>query len=202
MTSVRKSLALGVLCLFALLGLTSPASATSPSGSLLKITDLPTGWVPVHSPGDGPRPPCLAAAESPLARFPEVKIADVGGNGRLAQLSERVVSVPRSILMARYSEVVRRFTACNGSSWTHGPRFRVTIKKRSEPPLGHAHGSGFSVTIRSPSTNVVPNPYPGLVAFLAVGNEVVILSMQFAGIPVDTSTFDSVVTKVVARVAG
>ena len=201
MADVRKVLTWGVLCLLAVLCGASPASATSASGSLLKLTDLPAGWVSVKSPVAGPRPPCLAAAEAPLARFPQGKVADVGENDHLAQLTERVISVPRSILRARYSDVVRRFTACNGSSWTRGPTFRLFITNRAAPPPGHFRTSSFSVTIRSPSTNVVPNPYLGLVDFAAVGTKVVVLSMQFAGVPVDGATFGSVEARAVARAA-
>jgi hypothetical protein len=52
--------------------------------------------------------------------------------------------------------------------------------------------TAFSVTISSPSKNVEPNPYPGLVDFAVVGNKIVIVSMLFADIPVDTATFDSI----------
>ena len=172
MADVRKFLTLGVVCLFAMLYGTSPASAKSPTGSLLKISDLPAGWVSERSSVTGFTPPCLASAEASLARFPEVKIADVGETGHLAQLAERVVSVPRSILTARYSEVLRRFRACNGSTWTRGAKFRLSIERRAEPRLGNTQVTGFSVTIGSPSTNVEPNPYPGLVDLATVGNNV------------------------------
>lgn len=55
--------------------------------------------------------------------------------------------------------------------------------------------TGFSTSPSSPSTNVEPNPYPGLVDFAVVGAKVVILSMLFADIPVDAATFDSIEAK-------
>ena len=55
--------------------------------------------------------------------------------------------------------------------------------------------TGFTTSIGSPSANVDPNPYPGLLDFAMVGTKIVILSMLFADIPVDTATFDSIEAK-------
>jgi len=80
-------------------------------------------------------------------------------------------------------------------------RFHLLIKRRAVPAVGNTQVTGFSISISSPSTNVEPNPYPGLVDFAVVGNKVVVLSMLFADIPVDTATFDSIEAKAVARAA-
>jgi len=66
---------------------------------------------------------------------------------------------------------------------------------------GDTQITGFSTSISSPSTKVEPNPYPGLIEFAIVGTKVVILSMLFAGTPVDTAAFDSIEAKAVARAA-
>jgi hypothetical protein len=80
-------------------------------------------------------------------------------------------------------------------------KFQLSIKGRLVPMVAGTQVSGFSTSISSPSKNVEPNPYPGLVDFAMVGNKVVILSMLFADIPVDTATFDSIEAKAVARAA-
>jgi hypothetical protein len=197
---VNKFFAVGMVCLLAILCTSSPASAES-RGSALKISDLPAGWVAEPS-SSGLTPPCLASAEQPLARFPETKSTGAGETGQLAQFVERVISVPRSFLLARYSEVVSRFLACNGSTWTRGTKsFQLSIESRVVPALRNAQVTGFLVSIASPSVNVEPNPYPGLVDFAVVGDKVVLLSMQFTGVPIDTAIFDSIESKAVARAA-
>jgi hypothetical protein len=67
--------------------------------------------------------------------------------------------------------------------------------------LGDFHITGFSISISSPSTNVEPNSWPGLVDFAVVGTKVVILSMLFTDGPVHGATFDSIEAQAVARAA-
>lgn len=81
-------------------------------------------------------------------------------------------------------------------------KFDLLIAKRTVPMIGKIEITGFSVIISSPSKNVEPNPYPGLVDFALVGNKVVLVSMMFAGIPVDTATFDAIEGKALADAAG
>jgi hypothetical protein len=201
MADVRKLL-LGLTCVCAVLSVATLASAKSPTGSVLRLSDLPAGWMVSHSALVEFTPPCLASAEAPLAHYPDAKVAGAGEPSDLAQFAERVVSVPPRILRARYAAVVDRYAACDGSTWTRGTlKFNLLIKGRAVPALADTQVTGFSTSISSPSTNVEPNPYPGLIDFAVVGTKVVILSMLFADVPVDAATFDSIEAKAVARAA-
>ena len=197
---MRKFLTLGIACVCAALSVALPVSAKSPTGSVLRLSDLPAGWVVNHSALVGFTPPCLASAEAPLAPYPKATVTGAGEPGDLAQFVERVVSIPRRILRARYSAVLQRYAACNGSTFTRGMmKFNLLIERRAAPAFGDTQATGFSISTSSPSTNVEPNPYPGLVDVAVVGTKVVVLSMLFADIPVDTATFDSIEAKAVAR---
>jgi len=78
-------------------------------------------------------------------------------------------------------------------------KFNFLIKGRAVPAIAGTQVTGFTTSISSPSTNVEPNPYPGLLDFAVVGTKVVILSILFADIPVDIAIFDSIEAKAVAR---
>jgi hypothetical protein len=200
MADVRKLLVLGITCICAVMTVASPASAKPPTGSLLRQSDLPTGWVVNHSSLVGYTPPCLASAGATLAHYPAAKFAVAGEQNDLAQVTERVISVPRRIVRTRSAAALRRYAACNGSTWTRGTlKFNLLIKGRAVPAIPGTQVTGFSTSISSPSTSVDPNPYPGLLDFAVVGTKIVILSMLFADIPVDTSTFDAFEAKAVTR---
>lgn len=200
MADVRKLLVLGMACVCAVLTAALPASAQSPTGSVLRQSDLPAGWVVNHSALVGFTPPCLASAGAALAHYPVAKVAGAGEPNELAQFTEKVVSVPRRVLRARYAAVLHRYAACNGSTWTRATlRFNLLIKGRTVPAIAGTQVTGFTTSISSPSKNVDPNPYPGLLDFAVVGTKIVLLSILFADVPVDTATFDSIEAKAVAR---
>jgi len=202
MADMRKCLIVGTVTVCAVLSVALPASAKSPTGSVLRRSDLPAGWAVNHSKVVGFTPPCLASAEAPLAAYPNATVGGAGEPGDLAQFVERVVSIPQRILRGRYSAVLQRYAACNGSTWTRAMlKFNLLIERRGVPAIGDTQITGFSTSISSPSTNVEPNPYRGLIDFAVVGTKVVILSMLFAGTPVDTAALDSIEAKAVARAA-
>jgi len=198
---VRTRLAFGIAILVAVLISPIPASAQQSNGPVLGASDLPAGWNVEGSGPVGTTPPCIKTAEAPLKSFAQRSAAYAGGAHQLASLTEQIVTVPQSHLNRTYSEVIRGYAACNGATWTRGVRLRLSVTRRIVPSVGAVHVTGFSIAIRSPSKNVDPNPYPGLVDFAEVGHRVVILSMLFADIPVSHSTFDSFETKAISMAA-
>jgi hypothetical protein len=194
---------LGVVCLMVVAWGSSSSLATVPTGSVLRVADLPAGWIVDRSELVGSTPPCIASAEAPLKSFPEKRVAFAGETDHLAELSERVISVPSRVLNSKYTAVLRRYRACNRSTWTRATdlTFLLSITRRRALSVGKVHVAAFSVSLSSPSGEVEPNPYPGLVDFAVVGDKVVIVSMQFAEIPVDPSMFDSIETTAVSSVS-
>jgi hypothetical protein len=134
MTGLRKLLLVGTACVCAVLSVALPASAKSPTGSVLRLSDLPARWVVNRSALVGFIPPCLASAEASLARYPNAKVAGAGNSGDLVEFAEQVVTIPPRILRARYSAILQGYAACNDSTWTRGKmKFNLLIERRAVP---------------------------------------------------------------------
>jgi hypothetical protein len=179
MVGVHKLLALVMACFIAAAWGPSASSATVPTGSVLKVGDLPAGWIVDRAELVGNTPPCIASAEAPLESFPERRAAFAGETSHLAVLDERVISIPGRDLKSRYSAVLCRYAACNRATWTRGRnlKFTLSITRRPSFTLGKIHVAGFSISVSSPSRKVVPNPLPGLVDFAVVGHEIVLVAI-------------------------
>ena len=177
----------------------SPTPSNRPTNSILRATDLPAGWRVDPSLLVGSAPPCVKAAESPLQGLSSAEAAFAGEEHDLASLVERVVVLPRTGRTTRFSEVVHQYAGCNETSWVNGgTRFELSISARMLSPPPGADLAGFATSVSSPATNVQPNPYPGYLDFALVGDRMIELSMEFADIPVDAPTFDSLVARAIS----
>ena len=196
---MRTVVALAMLTVLTACG-SSSMSSGRPTSSLLRVTDLPAGWIVDRSLLVSSLPPCVNAAQSPFRGLASTEAAFAGEEHDLASLVERVVVLPHDNRTARFSEVVHDYAACNDTSWVNGgTKLELFIGTRTGTSPPGADLAGFTTILNSPAINVEPNPYVGEVDFVLVGDKFIELSMEFAGIPVDLQTFDSLALTAISR---